>query len=48
VQLSDETLLAQIQQHMKANDYRVSAAIETIVLSRPFREIRGRETNFED
>jgi hypothetical protein len=48
VQLSDETLLAQIQQQLKANDYRVSAAIETIVLSRPFREIRGRETNFED
>ena len=26
---------------LAANDYRVSAAIEAIVLSRQFREIRG-------
>jgi hypothetical protein len=48
VQLSDETLLAEIELQLKAKDYRVSAAVETIVLSRPFREIRGRETNYED
>jgi hypothetical protein len=29
---------------LAANDYRVNAAVETIVLSRQFREIRGVET----
>ncbi len=43
VQLSDETLLAEMQANLKANDYRIGAAMETVVLSRPFREIRGRE-----
>jgi hypothetical protein len=32
---------------LQANDYRVSVAIEAIVRSRQFREIRGRETQYE-
>jgi hypothetical protein len=43
VQLSDEPLLADMQAQLKAKDYRIHAAVETIVLSRQFREIRGRE-----
>ncbi len=41
VQLSDEPLLAEIQAKLPEHDYRVSTAIETIVLSRQFRTIRG-------
>jgi hypothetical protein len=44
VQLSDEPLLAEIQTDLKANDYRVQPAVDAIVRSRQFREIRGRET----
>lgn len=42
VQLSDEPLLEEMQAELKANDDRVSAAIEAIVRSRQFREIRGQ------
>ncbi|QDT73708.1 DUF1592 domain-containing protein [Lacipirellula limnantheis] len=41
VLLTDEPLLADMEAALAANDYRVSAAIEVIVLSRQFREIRG-------
>lgn len=41
VLLTDEPLLAEMETSLAANDYRVSAAIEAIVLSRQFREIRG-------
>jgi hypothetical protein len=41
VLLTDEPLLAEMEAALAANDYRVSAAIEAIVLSRQFREIRG-------
>jgi mono/diheme cytochrome c family protein len=41
VQLSDELLLVEMQDQLKSNDYRVLSAIETIVKSRQFREIRG-------
>jgi hypothetical protein len=44
VQLSDEPLLAEMQTALKAKDYHVHAAVEAIVSSRQFREIRGRET----
>jgi hypothetical protein len=40
--LSDEPLLTEMQTQLKAKDYRFSAALETIVGSRQFREIRGR------
>lgn len=43
VQLSDEPLLAEIQTALAASDYRFAAAVERIVASRQFREIRGRE-----
>lgn len=41
-QLSDEPLLDEIQQQLAANDYRFSAAIETIILSEQFLKIRGK------
>ena len=41
-------LLADMQSALKANGYRVGPAIEVIVRSRQFREIRGRETAFTD
>jgi hypothetical protein len=43
VQLSDEPLLAEMQAELRSHGYRVHAAVETIVRSRQFREIRGRE-----
>lgn len=39
--LSDEPLLTEMETQLAANDYRVSVAVEAIVLSRQFREIRG-------
>jgi Protein of unknown function (DUF1592)/Protein of unknown function (DUF1588)/Protein of unknown function (DUF1587)/Protein of unknown function (DUF1585)/Protein of unknown function (DUF1595)/Planctomycete cytochrome C len=47
-QLSDDTLLADMQAALKTNGYRVGSAIEVIVRSRQFREIRGRETAYTD
>jgi hypothetical protein len=43
VQLSDEPLLDEMQEHLEKNGYRFSAAVEAIVRSRPFREIRGKD-----
>lgn len=48
VQLSDGPLLDEMRAELEAKDYRVGAAIETIVRSRQFREIRGREMSYED
>jgi hypothetical protein len=45
--LSDQPLLAEMREHLKSNGYRVSAALETIVRSRQFREIRGRDAAAE-
>ena len=44
VQLSDEPLLEEMQQRLKQNDYRFSIAVDAIVRSPQFREIRGRDT----
>ncbi len=44
VQLSDEPLLAEMAENLREKDWRFSAAVETIVRSRQFREIRGRES----
>ena len=41
VQLSDEILLAEMQQKLAQSDYRFSVAVEAIVTSRQFQEIRG-------
>ena len=43
VQLSDGPLLTEMHTQLKANDYRIGVAVELIVRSRQFREIRGRE-----
>ncbi len=48
VQLSDEPLLEEIERRLAANAYRVSVAIETIVTSPQFREIRGRSITEEN
>jgi hypothetical protein len=48
VQLSDEPLLAEMQAKLKANDYQMHVAFETIILSRQFREIRGRNQVVEE
>jgi hypothetical protein len=48
VQVSDEPLLAEMQATLAANDYRAASAVEAIILSRQFREIRGRETAYQD
>ncbi len=43
VLLSDEPLLDEIQSQLAADGFRISKIIETIVRSRQFREIRGRD-----
>ena len=43
VQLSDQPLLNEMQDRMAENGYRFSVAVDMIVRSRQFREIRGRE-----
>jgi hypothetical protein len=48
VQFSDERLLDEMQSKLHAEGYRVSAAIEAIVVSTQFREIRGRDAAFDD
>jgi len=42
VQLSDEPLLEEMLQKLAANGYRFGTAVETIVLSKQFRLIRGK------
>jgi hypothetical protein len=48
VQLSDGPLLAEMQARLLSNDFRTSVAVETIVQSRQFREIRGRQAAQDD
>jgi hypothetical protein len=43
VQLSDRSLIAEMQRSLEQNDFKFSAAINTIVQSKQFREIRGKE-----
>jgi hypothetical protein len=47
VQLSDGPLLQELSSTLRAHDYRFSSAVETIVRSRQFREIRGKEAGDE-
>ncbi|PYV12253.1 MAG: hypothetical protein DMG07_17435 [Acidobacteria bacterium] len=44
MRLSDEPLLADMEQRLAKSDYRSSVAIQMIVQSRQFREIRGRDS----
>ncbi|HJT35397.1 MAG TPA: DUF1592 domain-containing protein, partial [Pirellulales bacterium] len=48
VQLSDEPLLAEMQAALGQNGYHVLSALELIIRSRQFREIRGRDTAYEE
>ena len=48
IQLSDQPLLDEIHRRMSGNDYRLSVAIEMIVLSPQFRRIRGRDARVAD
>ena len=41
IQLSDEPLLDEMMTKLEANGYRISVALETILLSDQFRKIRG-------
>jgi hypothetical protein len=43
VQLSDEPLLTEMRAQLAAHEFRVSTAIDCIVQSRQFRDIRGAE-----
>jgi hypothetical protein len=43
VQLSDKPLLEAMLTQLKANDYKVSTAIDLIIRSPQFREVRGRD-----
>jgi hypothetical protein len=42
IQLSDLPLLEEMERALTKNDYRFSAALESVVASRQFREIRGQ------
>jgi len=48
VQLSDEPLLDEIQAELKAKDYHMLVPLEKIVASPQFREIRGRDTAYDE
>ena len=48
LQLSDELLLDRMHAKLKANGFRFSTAVETIVTSSQFRKIRGIASPFED
>ncbi len=48
VRLSDEPLLQEMQTALAADGWRVGTAVELIVRSRQFREIRGRDAAIED
>lgn len=47
VQLSDEVLLADMLKSLEANGFRFSVAVQSIVDSRQFREIRGSQWSEE-
>jgi hypothetical protein len=48
VLLSDRPLLAEMQAQLRKNDYRFATAVETIVHSKQFLEIRGRGAMLEE
>jgi hypothetical protein len=48
VQLSDEPLLEEMQRQLRKNDYRFSAAVEAVVRSPQFRQIRGKDAPVPD
>ena len=46
--LSDNPLISEMRTQLKSHDFHAGTAIETIVRSRQFREIRGKEMVAED
>ncbi|HAM72937.1 MAG TPA: hypothetical protein DCM86_14960 [Verrucomicrobiales bacterium] len=48
VQLSDGPLISEMRSQLKSHEFRIGAAVEAVVRSRQFREIRGQQTAFED
>lgn len=48
VQLSDEPLLDEMQRELKAKNHRIDVVMEMIVRSKQFREIRGRDTAYDE
>jgi hypothetical protein len=48
VLVSDTPLISDMRDQLKKHDYHISAAIETIVRSKQFREIRGKEMASEE
>lgn len=48
VLLSDSPLISDMRDQLKNHDYRITAAIETIVRSKQFCEIRGKEMSSEE
>jgi hypothetical protein len=48
VLLSDTPLINEMRDQLKKHDYEISAAMETIVRSKQFREIRGKEMASEE
>jgi hypothetical protein len=48
VLLSDAPLINEMRDQLKKHDYKISAAMETIVRSKQFREIRGKEMASEE
>jgi hypothetical protein len=48
VMLSDNPLISEMRAQLKSHDYHISSAVEAIVRSKQFREIRGKEMSSED
>jgi hypothetical protein len=48
VLLTDNPLISEMRTQLKSHGYRLSAAVETIVRSKQFREIRGKEMASDD
>jgi hypothetical protein len=48
VLLSDAPLINEMREQLKKHDFKLSAAMETIVRSKQFREIRGKEMASEE
>jgi len=48
VMLSDKPLIGEMQTQLRKHDYRFAAVVETIVRSKQFRQIRGKEMASEE
>ncbi|NOS71244.1 MAG: DUF1592 domain-containing protein [Verrucomicrobia bacterium] len=48
VMLSDKPLVTEMQRQLETHDYSFNTAVETVVRSKQFREIRGRDTISEE